>query len=68
MFVVLPMTDGLLFDCTILRQALYAGESPPSLPPSAYAAAAAGPAVPGGSESVAEGSREAGFRELGAAA
>ena len=67
-FVVLPMTDGLLFDCTIFRQALHAEESPPPPPPSANAAAASGPAVPGGAESVADGSREAGFRKLGAAA
>ena len=65
--VVLPMTDGLLFDGTILRQALYAEESPPAPPPSENAAAAAGPAVPGGTESVADGSREAGSRKLGAA-
>jgi len=57
----IPMTDGLLFDCTIFRQALQAEESPPPPPPSANAAAAAGPAVPGGAESVADGSREAGF-------
>ena len=63
-----PTHDRLLFDCTILRQALYAGESLPPPPPSASAAAAAGPAVPGGAESVADGSREAGFRKLGAAA
>ena len=63
-----PTHDGLLFDCTILRQALYAGESPPPPSPTANAAAAAGPAVPGGAESVADGSREAGFRKLGAAA
>jgi len=63
-----PTHDGLLFDCTILRQALYAGESLPPPPPSASAAAAAGPAVPDGAESIADGSREAGFRKLGAAA
>jgi len=63
-----PTHDGLLFDCTILRQALYAGESTPPPTPSANAAAAAGPAVPGGAESVADGSCEAGFRKLGAAA
>jgi len=57
-----------VFICTILRQALYAGESPPPPPSSANAAAAAGPAVPGGAESVADGSREAGFRKLGATA
>ena len=62
------MTDGRLFGCTILRQALYAGESRPPPPPSANAAAAAGPAVPGGAESVSDGSREAGFLKLGAAA
>jgi len=62
------MTDSLLFDCTILRQALYAGEITPPPPPSENAAAAAGPAVPGGAESVADRSREAGFRKLGAAA
>jgi len=49
-------------------QTLYAGESPPLPPLSANAAAAAGPAVPGGAESAADGSREAGFRKLGAAA
>jgi len=45
-----------------------AGETPPPPPPSANAAAAAGPAVPGGAESVANGSRKAGFRKLRAAA
>ena len=63
-----PAHDGLLFDCTILRQALYARKSPPPPPPSANAAAAAGPAVQGGADSVADGSREAGFRKLGAVA
>jgi len=66
-FVVLPMTDGLSFDCKILRQALYARESPPPSPLSENSAAAAGPAVPGGAESVADGSYEAGFRQLGEA-
>ena len=44
------------------------GKPPPPPPPSENAAAASGNAVPGGAESVSDGSREAGFRSLGAAA
>jgi len=62
-----PTHDGLLFDFTILKQAPYATESPSPPPPTADAATTAGPAVPGNTESVTDGSREAGFRKLGAA-